>query len=72
MYFDEKITPEEAHVVPLQVSVSDNYDKFMIIKRHDTLVLISSSSRNGIASVKTYCEEYNRLFSQCSFCINGT
>lgn len=39
-YFDEKITPEEAHtprVAPLQVSVYNNYDKFMIIKRIDTL-----------------------------------
>lgn len=60
-YFDERITPEEAHVVPLQMSVYDNFDKFMIIKRRDTLVVLISSSDIGITSAKTYCEQYNRL-----------
>lgn len=57
-YFDERIRLEE----PLQVSGFDNYDKCMIIKRGETLVLIINISNNGIITAKTYCEQYNRLF----------
>lgn len=62
-YFDERITPQEAHVVPLQMSVYDNYDKFMIIKRSNTLVLIRSSS--GISRAKN-------IFLQYRLCIHST